>query len=143
MYPGYEHYWTAIQNQPDQPLPMTGRLATPAEVQWARFAQHTPHHVLSNTLQSAAWPGTRFLRSLADVAALKQAVGRDIYLMGGAQIVASLTEAGLVDELRLIICPLLAGAGKALFGPAVARRALNLQRATPLDGGRMMLTYAV
>ena len=30
MYPGYEHYWTAIQNQPDQPLPMTGRLATPA-----------------------------------------------------------------------------------------------------------------
>ena len=59
------------------------------------------------------------------------------------QIVASLTEAGLVDELRLIICPLVTGAGKALFGPAVARRALKLQRATSLDGGRMMLTYAV
>lgn len=50
MYPGYEQYWTAIQRQPDQPLPMTGKLATPAEIQWARVAEQTPHYVLSNTV---------------------------------------------------------------------------------------------
>ena len=35
MYPGYERYWTAIRNEPDKPLPMTGSLATPAEIEWA------------------------------------------------------------------------------------------------------------
>lgn len=37
MYPGYEQYWTAIQNQvPGQPLPMTGKLPIPSEIEWAR-----------------------------------------------------------------------------------------------------------
>ena len=53
MYPGYERYWTAMQTEPDKPLPMTGRLPTPAELEWARFAAKTPHYVLSNTLSSA------------------------------------------------------------------------------------------
>jgi hypothetical protein len=39
MYPGYEQYWTAMQSAPDKPLPMTGRLPTPAEFEWARFAR--------------------------------------------------------------------------------------------------------
>ena len=42
MYPGYERRWTARQNQPDKPLPMTGKLPTPAELEWARFAAQTP-----------------------------------------------------------------------------------------------------
>ena len=72
MYPGYEQYWTAMQNQPDNPLPMTGKLPTPAELEWARFAAKTPHYVLSSTLTSAVWPGTRFLRGSDEVAALKR-----------------------------------------------------------------------
>jgi hypothetical protein len=47
MYPGYEQYWTAMQNSPDEPLPMTGKLPTPAELEWAHFAAKTPHYVLS------------------------------------------------------------------------------------------------
>jgi hypothetical protein len=35
MYPGYEGYWTALQNEPDKPLPMTGKVPTPAELEWA------------------------------------------------------------------------------------------------------------
>ena len=39
MYAGYERYWSAIlENAPDQPLPMTGKLVDPAELEWARFA---------------------------------------------------------------------------------------------------------
>jgi len=143
MYPGYEQYWTAIQNQPDQPLPMTGKLATPGEVLWARFAQQTPHYVLSNSVTSAAWPGTRFVRRLDDIAALKLEPGKDIYLMGGARIVASLTDAGLVDELRLIVCPLIAGAGRPLFETTTHRRGLSLQSVLQLHGGRVCLVYSV
>ena len=116
MYPGYELYWSAIQqNEPGKPLPMTGSPPTAAEVAWARFAAETPHYVLSNTLTSAAWPNTSFVRGLEDIAALKQQPGKDIYLMGGAQITGSLIDAGLVDELRLLVFPLIAGRGKELF----------------------------
>jgi dihydrofolate reductase len=95
MYPGYESYWSSMQhNDPNQPLPMTGKLAIPAELEWARFAVKTPHYVLSNTLKSALWPSTKFLRRLEDVAELKQQPGKDIYLMGGARIAASLLDAG-------------------------------------------------
>lgn len=73
MYPGYESYWSSMQqNDPNQPLPMTSKLANPAELEWSRFAAQTPHHVLSNTLKSALWPSTKFLRRLEDVADLKQ-----------------------------------------------------------------------
>jgi len=143
MYPGYEHYWTAIQSAPHEPLPMTGKLPTPAEVAWGRFAAQTPHYVLSRTQDGANWPHTRFLRSVAELATLKQRPGKDIYLVGGARITASLIEAGLVDELRLIVYPLIAGAGKALFATTQHRRGLELRRAEPLQDGRVGLTYAI
>ena len=142
MYPGYEQYWTAIQSAPDEPLPMTGKLAAPAEVEWARFAARTTHYVLSNTLTSAAWPKTRFLRHVEEVAALKQQPGKDIYLMGGGQIVTSLIDAGLVDELRLIVHPLIAGNGRSLF-IMTERRALELRSAQPLAQGRLSLVYGI
>jgi len=141
MYPGYEQYWTAIRNAPDHPLPMTGKLPAPAEVDYARFTAQTPHYVLSSTLSHALWPHTRFLRTVADVAALKQEKGKDIYLVGGGKIVASLLDAGLVDELTLTIHPLLAGQGTSLFGKLESRRALALQGIRKLDSGLVSLTY--
>lgn len=143
MYAGYERYWSAIQNEPDKPLPMTGKLPTPAELEWARFAEQTPHYVLSNTMTSAAWPKTRFMRSLEDIAALKQQPGKDIYLMGGARMTASLIDAGLVDELRLIVYPLLVGEGKALFGATQNRRGLELRKVQQLTDGRVSLVYGI
>ena len=143
MYPGYEGYWSAVQSAPDKPLPMTERLPTPAELEWARFAARTPHYVLSNTLTAAQWPKTRFIRSLAEIAALKQQPGKDIYLIGGGRIATSLIEAGLVDELRLHVHPLIAGKGKILFATSELRRPLVLRAAQELPGGRVSLTYGV
>ena len=143
MYPGYERYWTAIQEQPDMPLPMTGKLPTPAEVEWARFAARTPHHVLTHTLPPPLWPNTRFLRTLEEIAALKQERGKDIYLVGGARTTASLLDAGLVDEIRLIAYPLLAGEGKALFSTVARRRRLALQEVRKLPEGNVSLRYAL
>jgi dihydrofolate reductase len=141
MYPGYEQYWTAIQNGPDEVLPQTGSVPTRGEVEYARFAAQTPHYVLSSTVTSAAWPNTRFVRGLDDVAALKREPGKDIYLVGGARTVASLIDAGLVDELRLTVHPLLAGEGKALFATTDRRRALELRKVQQLQGGRVSLIY--
>ena len=143
MYPGYEQYWTAVQNASDQPLPMTGRLPTPEEMDWARFAARTPHYVLSGTLTLARWSNTRFLRRPEDVAALKREPGRNIYLIGGAQTTSSLIEAGLVDELRLIVHPLIAGGGKALFATTERRRDLELRSVRELEGGRVSLVYGI
>ena len=142
MYPDHEQYWTAIeQNEPGKPLPLTGTVPTPAEVEWARFAMQVPHYVLSKTLTSANWERTHFLRDLDEVAALKKQSGKDIYLIGGARTATSLIDAGLVDELRLHIHPLIAGVGKALFETAAPRRGLTLQNVQQLDGGRVGLIY--
>ena len=142
MYPGYEGYWTGIRNDPDKPAWITGSAPTPAEIEWARFAADTPHYVLSRTLTSARWPKTSFVRSLEEVAGLKQQTGKDIYLVGGARTTSGLIEAGLVDELRLIVYPLIAGGGKALFGTTARRRGLELRNARQLSGGRVSLVYA-
>ena len=143
MYPGYEQYWTTIQNEPDKPLWIDGRLPTPDEVEYARFAAQTPHYVLSSTLTSALWPGTSFVRGLEEIAAVKQQSGKDIYLVGGARTTASLIDAGLVDELRLIVYPLIAGEGKALFATTERRRGLELQNVQQLQGGRVSLIYGI
>jgi dihydrofolate reductase len=141
MYPGYEQYWTAIQNAPDKPLPMTGKMPTRGEVEYARFTAQTPHYVLSSTLTSALWPQTSFVRGLDEVAALKQQPGKDIYLVGGARTVASLIDAGLVDELGLTVYPLIAGEGKALFATTDRRRGLELRSVQQLEGGLVSLVY--
>lgn len=143
MYPGYETYWTSIQNEPDKPVWITGAAPTPAEREWARFAAQTPHYVLSNTLTSALWSHTSFVRGLEDVLTLKQRPGKNIYLVGGASTVASLVDARLVDELRLIVHPLLAGAGKALFATSRSRRKLALRNVRPVQDGRIHLTYTI
>ncbi|OAF09129.1 dihydrofolate reductase family protein [Bradyrhizobium neotropicale] len=143
MYPGYERYWTGIQTEPDKPAWITGTAPTPGELAWARFAAKTPHYVLSTTVTSVAWPNTRILRKRDDIAALKQEAGKDIYLMGGAQIAASFIDAGLVDEIRLIVYPLIAGPGKGLFALTEQRRELELCKVQQLPGGKLGLTYGL
>jgi dihydrofolate reductase len=143
MYSGYEQYWTGIRKEPGKPAWITGSAPTPAEVEWARFAAQTPHYVLSTTLTSARWPTTRFLRRLEDVAALKEQPGKDIYLVGGPRAAASLIDSGLVDELRLIVYPLIAGEGTALFATTDRRRGLEVRKVQQLEGGRVFLAYGI
>lgn len=143
MYPNYEQYWTAIQDAPDEPNPMGVGPPTKAEVEWARFAAATPHYVLSRTLTYAKWPHTTILRGLDEIEALKrEQSGKDIYLMGGAGILRACLKAGLVDELRFIVHPLIAGAGTPLF-TAPERHGLELRHVEALSGGRVSLVYGI
>ncbi len=78
-----------------------------------------PRYVVSTTLTNddERWPAT-ILRSIDDVAALKQTDGGPILVHGSATLSASLADAGLVDRYHLLMFPVLLGAGKRLFSEA-------------------------
>ena len=82
------------------------------------FAEYNamPRYVVSTTLtgDDPRWPAT-VLRSLDDVAALKQTEGGPIAVHGSAELGGRLADAGLVDRYHLLVFPLLLGAGKRLF----------------------------
>jgi dihydrofolate reductase len=77
-----------------------------------------PKYVVSSTLDESAiesrWPAT-ILRTLDDVAALKETDGGPISVHGSATLVRNLTDAGLVDRFHLLVFPVLLGAGKRYF----------------------------
>ncbi|KRD75912.1 dihydrofolate reductase family protein [Lysobacter sp. Root983] len=143
MYPGYEGYWSAVQNDPAGVLAFSGRAPTPNEVEYARFAASTEHIVLSRTLGQATWPHTRIVRDIADIRALKSRPGRDLYAVGGASFVSSLMNADLVDELCLVVSPIVLGPGKPLFGGVSGRHRLRLLEAQPIGDDLLRLSYAV
>jgi dihydrofolate reductase len=117
--------------------------AKPTYCGFSRDEATSPHYVLSRILTSAAWPNTSFVRGLEEISALKRQTGKDIYLVGGARTTASLIDAGLVDELRLIVYPLIAGEGKPLFATTERRRDLELRKVEQLQDGRVSLIYGI
>ena len=143
MYPGYEQYWQAVLDNPRSILPFTGRPATEGEIEYAEFAGRTPHVVVSSTLQTVSWKHTRIVRDLEDVRRLKEEPGKDMHAVGGATLVSSLMNAGLVDEIRLVVQPIVLGGGKPLFKDVKERHALTLLEARPLKAGAVWLNYRV
>lgn len=143
MYPGYEQYWRAILANPDGILPFSGKAATKQEIEYAHFADKTPHIVLSKTLDKVDWQTTRIVRDIDEIRKLKQQSGKDIYAVGGATLVSSLMNLGLLDELRLVVHPLILGGGKALFKDVAERHTLTLLESKPLKSGKVSLNYSV
>lgn len=142
MYPGYAEYWSAIEADPKRDAPFSSAPPGEAEIAYARFAAKTPHYVVSTKLEGVTWPKTaRMVRDLAELKALKSQPGKNIYVVGGATLVTSLLNANLLDELRLIVHPLLLGGGQPLFANVKARRALKFIEAKPAKSGRVVLTY--
>ena len=83
---------------------------------WPTMTEDFARYVVSTTLEEAdpRWPAT-ILRSIDDVAALKETDGGPISVHGSAALGASLADAGLVDRYHLLVFPVLLGAGKRLF----------------------------
>jgi dihydrofolate reductase len=73
---------------------------------------------------------------------MKQQPGKDMVVLGGATLVSSLMNLGLIDELRLMVNPLVLGGGKALFKDVKERHSLNLKRVKSLKSGKVSLTYS-
>jgi dihydrofolate reductase len=102
-----------------------------------------PKYVVSSTLQEASWENSTILRGdLADeVAKLHREIDGVILVAGSAQLVQGLLERDLVDELRLMVFPVLLGEGKRLFGDVTAKKPLNLVDSKTVGAGIALLTY--
>jgi dihydrofolate reductase len=102
-----------------------------------------PKYVVSSTLQEASWENTTILSGeLADeVAKLHREIDGVILVAGSAQLVQGLLEHDLVDELRLMVFPVLLGEGKRLFGDVSEKKPLHLTGSKTLGDGVALLTY--
>ncbi|MGE7370651.1 dihydrofolate reductase family protein [Neorhizobium sp. NPDC001467] len=99
---------------------------------------------VSKTLNEVAWNNTRIVSDpVAELARLKREDGKTIFIFGSAELVASMLEAGLVDEYRLCITPVLLGKGNPLFKRADALRQLTLVSSDRTEKGAVILTYAI
>jgi dihydrofolate reductase len=102
-----------------------------------------PKYVVSTTVEHPEWNNTTVIRGdIADeVRKLKEQYERDILIAGSARLVQSLIEQDLVDELRLMVFPILLGTGKRLFGDTSDVKRLQLADTKPLGDGVTILTY--
>jgi len=104
-----------------------------------------PKYVASTTLEEPlGWPNSTLLRgdTAAAVRALKAQEGKDLHVIGSPSLVQSLLALGLVDELRLMIDPLVVGGGKRLFRDDGTHRPLLLADSQVTSTGAIIATYA-
>jgi dihydrofolate reductase len=113
------------------------------EGEFADMFNALPKYVVSSTLESPEWNNTTVLRGDVpeEVAKLKQRYERDIVVHGSPKLVRTLIEHDLVDELRLLVYPVIVGAGERLFGDTPAKQNLALAEARTFDDGVHLLVY--
>src|SRR5213082_2195710 len=102
-----------------------------------------PKYVVSSTLEDPDWNNSTVLKGdvVNEVAKLKQEIDGDIIVPGSFQLLRTLIEHDLVDELRLKIFPVVLGAGERLFGETSGKNAMRLVAVRTLDGDTVFLTY--
>jgi len=131
MYELMAGYWPAAAEDP---------ASTPVELEWARIWLTTPKVVFSRTLVDVGW-NSRLERgdAVAEVARLK-ADGPDMDV-GGPTLAGTLLLAGLVDELRLNVNPVVLGAGLPFFPPGMGPLEFRLQATRTFGSGVVQLRY--
>jgi dihydrofolate reductase len=113
------------------------------EGEFADKFNNMPKYVVSSTLKDPEWTNSTVLDGdlAEEVAKLRQDVDGDIVVHGSAQLVQALVDHGLVDELRLMVFPVVLGAGKRLFGETSDKRRLRLSDSKTVGDGVQILTY--
>jgi dihydrofolate reductase len=114
------------------------------EGEFADKFNNMPKYVVSSTLSEPEWKNSTVLNGdvAAEVEKLKQQYDRDIVVHGSAQLVQYLIEHDLVDELRVMVYPVVLGSGKRLFGETSDKKSLQLADSKVVGDGVIILTYA-
>lgn len=122
----------------------------PSEEAWAgspaiaERMNSLPKIAVSTTLERADWQNSTLIGG--DVSTrlteLKAQPGKDMAIFGSPTLTASLLEAGLVDELRIMVHPILLGAGRSVLSRLTKRVPLRLLRTTVFGSGNVLLVYA-
>jgi dihydrofolate reductase len=120
--------------------------AWPSRTDDAGFADKfnsMPKYVVSSTLENPGWNNTTVLRGDLDedVAELKQRHEGDIVVHGSAQLAQALLERDLVDELRLMVFPVVLGTGKRVFGETTDKKPMQLADSKVVGDGVAILVY--
>jgi dihydrofolate reductase len=129
----YEHmaaYWPTEQAKANDPA-ITSRMNDKEKL------------VFSTTLTDASWSGTTVVRGEATehVPTIKAAAGKELLVIGSAHLTANLAHAGVLDELRVMVCPIVLGQGRSLFEDLNDRVSLTLLRVRQFESGNLVLTY--
>ncbi|MGV9748702.1 dihydrofolate reductase family protein [Nocardia farcinica] len=98
-------------------------------------------YVVSRTMTDPAWHNSVVLRGLDEVAAVKREPGKDIVCTGSIELVHQLIAAGLVDEYRLFVYPVVLGRGARLFGEGARLPRLRLAESKRFRSGVVLLRY--
>jgi dihydrofolate reductase len=118
--------------------------------EWADTLNKLPKYVVSATLQEPRWSssaahvGTVIRGDVVnEITKLRQELAGDIIVYASAPLVHTLIEHDLADELRLMIYPVVLGAGERLFGETSGQKPMRLIRTQPVGDGLVHLTYAL
>jgi dihydrofolate reductase len=116
----------------------------PAGTPMVDYINSVPKFVVSKTLEEPLeWNNSTLVKGdvAEGVAELKRRQGKDVTIIGSGELVRSLVRDGLIDELRLMVHPVVLGGGKRLFGEESDKRALELVDSKTFGTGVVYLTY--
>ena len=133
-YEVFHGYWQPVARDP---------ATSPRGRDLAVWLDEVEKVVFSRTLTDAEWSNARIARRepADEVAALELEEGRDILIVNSASIIHALLQADLVDEMRLMVVPLVWGGGLRIFPDGVPRSEWELASSANLPGGTLGLQY--
>ena len=113
--------------------------------EWADRLNSMPKYVVSSTLQEPDWNNSRVLRGdvVTEVSKLKQELDGEIVVPASYQLGRTLIEHDLVDEVRLVVFPVVLGAGERLFGQTSDKKPIRLVDSRTVGDGLAFLTYEI
>jgi dihydrofolate reductase len=102
-----------------------------------------PKFVFSKTLEKADWNNTQLIKgdAVEELKKLKQQPGKDLFIFGSANLSSTFTENGLIDEYRIMVNPIVLGAGNPLFKGNGEMLKLKLLNTKTFGNGNMLLYY--
>ncbi|MGH8286733.1 MAG: dihydrofolate reductase family protein [Steroidobacteraceae bacterium] len=136
-------YWPTAGTSSAQEAP-GGFTSRQREIEFARLMNEIPKTVYSRTLTKASWGPVTIARAVCgeEIASLKRERGKDLVLFAGGDIASEFARQDLFDEYRVMIHPIVLGAGIPLFRDLKQERKLRLQRTRTFPSGVILLQYA-
>lgn len=133
-YEIWEKYWPKAVKNPK---------VSDSDRRFSKFANDTLKVVLTNTLKEVKWKNSRLIKDSPKEALLKlkQQIGKNISIAGGAGLARSVIGMGLIDDYMITVHPVLLGKGKPLFGNLETPLKLNLVRTKKFKTGATLLHY--
>ncbi len=124
-YEGFAAFWPSV----------------PEDDLFGGYMNNQTKYVVSTTLNKAEWKNSHLIQGdvVAELNRLKQQPGKDISTVGSGTLVRSLLKADLIDELQLMLCPVVLGAGQRLFAGADFMKAMKVLETKTFTSGMIYL----